>query len=201
MWVRCMAGETDGVESVGRRARLMRGALTGWGCLMYVFLFVPVLLLVLLSFNRNRYGTFPITGLTTEWYSQVLQSSDLQTAIKTSLLIAAEVTAISVVVGTAAAFPLVRSRLRFRSAFRVAFTLPIMIPGVLIGVSLLSFFTNVLQLQLTTQTAVIGQSVYTTPYVLLIVAARLQGFDRGLERAASDLGANAFQCFGASSCR
>ena len=99
------------------------------------------------------------------------------------------------VVGTAAAFPLVRSRLRFRSAFRVAFTLPIMIPGVLIGVSLLSFFTNVLGLQLTTQTAVIGQSVYTTPYVLLIVSARLAGFDRGLESAASDLGANSFQRF------
>lgn len=190
-----MAAETDGVEIVARRGRLVRGTLTGWGCLMYVFLFAPVLLLVLLSFNRNRYGSFPITGLTTEWYSSVLQSSDLQTAIKTSLLIAAEVTAISVVVGTAAAFPLVRSRLRFRSAFRVAFTLPIMIPGVLIGVSLLSFFTNVLNLQLTTQTAVIGQSVYTTPYVLLIVAARLQGFDRGLEWAASDLGADAFQRF------
>jgi ABC-type spermidine/putrescine transport system permease subunit II len=190
-----MAGETDGVEIVARRGRLMRGALTGWGCLMYLFLFVPVLLLVLLSFNRNRYGSFPITGFTTEWYSSVLQSPDLQTAIKTSLMIAAEVTAISVVVGTSAAFPLVRSRLRFRAGLRVAFTLPIMIPGVLIGVSLLSFFTNILHLQLTTQTAVIGQSVYTTPYVLLIVAARLQGFDRGLERAASDLGANAFQRF------
>jgi spermidine/putrescine transport system permease protein len=190
-----MAGETDGVEIVARRARLMRGALTGWGCLMYAFLFAPVLLLVLLSFNRNRYGSFPITGFTTEWYSSVLQSPDLQTAIKTSLVIAAEVTGIGAVVGTAAAFPLVRSRLRFRSLLRVAFTLPIMIPGVLIGVSLLSFFTNVLHLQLTTQTAVIGQSVYTTPYVLLIVAARLQGLDRSLERAASDLGANAFQRF------
>ena len=58
-----MAGETDGVEIVARRGQLMRGALTGWGCLMYVFLFVPVLLLVLLSFNSNRYGSFPITGL------------------------------------------------------------------------------------------------------------------------------------------
>jgi ABC-type spermidine/putrescine transport system permease subunit II len=154
-----------------------------------------VLLLVLLSFNKNRYGIFPITGFTTEWYSSVLQSPDLQSAIKTSLLIAAEVTAISAVVGTAAAFPLVRSRLRFRSALRVVFTLPIMIPGVLIGVSLLSFFSNVLNLQLTTQTAVIGQAIYATPYVLLIVAARLEGFDRGLERAASDLGANAFQRF------
>jgi ABC-type spermidine/putrescine transport system permease subunit II len=190
-----MAGETDGVEIVARRAKLVRGALTGWGALMYVFLFAPVLLLILLSFNDNRYGSFPITGFTTKWYSSVLQSPDLQTAIKTSLLIAAEVTAISTVVGTAAAFPLVRSRLRFRSALRVAFTVPIMIPGVLIGVSLLSFFSNVLNLQLTTQTAVIGQSIYTTPYVLLIVAARLEGFDRGLERAASDLGANAFQRF------
>ena len=70
---------TDGVEIVARRGKLVRGALTGWGCLMYVFLFAPVLLLVLLSFNSNRYGSFPITGLTTEWYSSVLQSPDLQT--------------------------------------------------------------------------------------------------------------------------
>lgn len=190
-----MAGEADGIEIVARRGRLVRGALTGWGVLMYVFLFAPVLLLILLSFNRNQYGTFPITGLTSEWYSSVLQSPDLQSAIKTSLMMAAEVTGIAAIVGTSAAFPLVRSRLRFRSLLRVGFTLPIMIPGVLIGVSLLSFFTNVLQIQLSTQTAVIGQSVYTTPYVLLIVAARLEGFDPALERAASDLGANAFQRF------
>lgn len=190
-----MAGETDGVEIVARRGKLIRHALTGWGVLMYAFLFIPVLLLVMLSFNSNRYGSFPIQGFTTQWYSSVLQSPDLQTAIKTSLMIAAEVTAIAAIVGTAAAFPLVRSRLRFKSALRVGFTLPIMIPGVLIGVSLLSFFTNVLNVQLNTQTAVIGQAVYTTPYVVLIVAARLEGFDPALERAASDLGADAFQRF------
>ena len=72
-------------------------------------------------------------------------------------------------------------------------TLPIMIPGLLIGVSLLVFLTNVFHLQLSVWTAIIGQSVYTTPFVLLIVAARLQGFDRSLERAASDLGANTFR--------
>src|SRR5947209_3956372 len=63
----------------------------------------------------------------------------------------------------------------------------------LIGVSLLSFFTSVLHTQLSNQTAVIGQSVYTTPFVILVVAARLEGFDRSLERAASDLGANTWQ--------
>ncbi len=72
-------------------------------------------------------------------------------------------------------------------------TLPIMLPGLLIGVSLLTFFTSVLHVSLSNQTAVIGQAVYTTPFVILVVAARLEGFDRSLERAASDLGANTWQ--------
>jgi len=120
-------------------------------------------------------------------------SSDLKDALTTTLRVAVAVTLISTVVGTAAAFPLVRSRLPFRSAVRVGMTLPIMIPGLLIGVSLLVFLTNVFHLQLSVWTAIIGQSVYTTPFVLLIVAARLQGFDMSLERAASDLGANTFK--------
>src|SRR6266516_4922444 len=66
-------------------------------------------------------------------------------------------------------------------------------PGLLIGVSLLVLFTSVFHQQLSPTTAVIGQSVYTTPFVLLLVAARLQGFDASLERAASDLGANTFK--------
>ena len=99
---------------------------------------------------------------------------------------------ISTVVGTAAAFPLVRAGLPFPNGLRVAMTLPIMIPGILIGISLLILFTSILHVELSPQTAVVGQSVYTTPFVLLVVAARLQGFDRALERAAADLGANAF---------
>ena len=102
------------------------------------------------------------------------------------------VTIISTIIGTAAAFPLVRGGLRFPAGFRVAMTLPIMIPGILIGISLLVLFTQVVKVPLSPSTAVIGQSLYTTPFVLLLVAARLQGFDRNLERAAGDLGANAF---------
>jgi spermidine/putrescine transport system permease protein len=190
-----MAGEAGAVEIVARRARLVRGALVSWACLIYIFLFSPIVLLILLSFNKNRYGTFPITGWTFHWFTSIANSPDLQSAIKNSLRVALEVTLISTVVGTAAAFTLVRSRLPFRSAFRIVFTLPIMIPGVLIGVSLLSFLRQGLGIQLSTTTVVIGQSVYTTPFVLLIVASRLEGFDRSLERAASDLGANALRTF------
>jgi spermidine/putrescine transport system permease protein len=181
------------VEVVSPRAGLARAAFGTWAVLVYVFLFAPVALLVAFSFNANRYGTFPFTGWTTKWYGDVFSNYQIKDALTTTLKIAAEVTAISTVVGTAAAFPLVRSRLPFRNGIRIGMTLPIMIPGLLIGISLLVLFTSVFKLQLSPQTAVIGQSVYTTPFVLLLVAARLQGFDPALERAASDLGANTFR--------
>ena len=180
------------LDIVSRRGWLTRGALSVWALLIYVFLFAPIVLLVVFSFNANRYGTFPITGWTTKWYGQVFHDYQIRDALTTTIRIALEVTLVSTVVGTAAAFPLVRSRLPFRSGIRIALVLPIMIPGLLIGVSLLVLFTNVFHQQLSPTTAVIGQSVYTTPFVLLLVAARLQGFDASLERAASDLGANTF---------
>ncbi len=178
------------LEVVSRRARLARTGLFAYAGLIYAFLFVPIALLVLFSFNANRYGTFPITGWTLKWYQEAFSDYQIQDAVKTTLKVALQVTALSTIVGTAAAFPLVRSRLRFRDGLRVLFVLPIMIPGLLIGVNLLVLFTSVLHVPLSTETAVIGQSIFTTPFVVLLVAARLEGFDVALERAASDLGAN-----------
>ena len=175
------------------RGQAVRALLHGYGAFIYVFLFAPIVLLVLFSFNANEVGSFPITGWTTKWYGQVFHDYQIRDALTTTIRIALEVTAVSTIVGTAAAFPLVRSRLPFRSGVRIALVLPIMIPGLLIGVSLLVLFTSVFHQTLSPTTAVVGQSVYTTPFVLLLVAARLQGFDAGLERAASDLGANTFK--------
>ena len=174
------------------RARASRGLLTCYGLSIYLFLFAPIVLLVLFSFNANTYGSFPITGWTTKWYAQVFGDYQIQDALRTTLKVGLEVTLVSVLLGTAAAFPLVRAGLPFPAGFRVAMTLPIMIPGILIGISLLVLFTQVVKVPLSPSTAVIGQSLYTMPFVLLLVAARLQGFDRNLERAAGDLGANAF---------
>jgi ABC-type spermidine/putrescine transport system permease subunit II len=174
------------------RARAARGLLTGYAFFIYLFLFTPIVLLVLFSFNNNQYGSLPITGWTTEWYRQVFGDYQIQDALRTTLKVALVVTVVSVVIGTAAAFPLVRGRLRFPAGLRVTMTLPIMIPGILVGISLLVLFTQTLHFNLSWKTAVIGQSLYTTPFVLLLVAARLEGFDRNLERAASDLGANTF---------
>jgi ABC-type spermidine/putrescine transport system permease subunit II len=84
----------------------------------------------------------------------------------------------------------VRGRLRFPGAARVAATLPIMLPGMLLGIAILIFMRRVLDLQLSLLTVVAGHLVLTVPFVILIVAARLQGFDRNLEWAAADLGAD-----------
>ena len=181
------------VEVLSSRARVARALLGTYATLIYVFLFGPIVLLVLFSFNANRYGTFPITGWTFTWYRQAFSDYQVHDAVVTTLKVAAWVTVISTIVGTAAAFPLVRSRLPFREGIRIIFILPIMIPGLLIGVSLLVLFVSTLHWQLGLRTVVIGQSVYTTPFVILLVAARLQGFDTALERAAADLGANTFQ--------
>ncbi len=183
----------DGNDVVARHKRLVRAGLVSWASLVYVFLFTPIVLLVLFSFNANHYGTLPITGWTTHWYSDAFHNAQIKEAVEETLRIAAEFTAIATVVGTAAAFPLVRAHIPFRSGLRIGLMLPILIPGLLIGVSLLTFFTSVLHVQLSSQTAVVGQSVYVTPFVLLVVASRLEGFDRSLERAAADLGASSWQ--------
>ncbi len=180
------------LEVVSPHARLVRLLLGGWAVCIFVFLFAPIVLLVLFAFNANRYGTFPFTGWTWSWFGQVFHDYQIKDALTTTLKVAVQVTIVSTIVGTAAAFPLVRSTLPFRSGVRIGLTLPIMIPGLLIGVSLLVFLTDVFHMQLSSTTAVIGQAVYCTPFVLLLVASRLQGFDRSLERAASDLGANTY---------
>ncbi len=167
----------------------MRRALTLYACLIYAFVFAPIAFLVLFSFNANPSGAFPITGLTTRWYHEMLDDFELRDAFWTSLEVALQVTLVSVLVGTAAAFPLVRARMRFRNAVRVAVTLPIMLPGLLIGISLLILLGGVLDLELSSRTAVLGQCIFTTPFVILLVAARLQLLDPKLEWAADDLGA------------
>lgn len=180
-------------DIVAPHGRLVRGLLTLYGVAMYLFLFVPIVVLVLLSFNTSRTVGFPLKHLTLKWYRLLPDDVLIQDALSSSIRIGLYVTVISTVIGTAAAFPLVRARMRYRSVVRVLITLPIMIPGLLIGVSLLILFTDVLKVQPGSSTAIVGQSVLVTPFVILIVAARLQGFDQNLERAASDLGANLVQ--------
>ena len=170
-------------------ARQTRGCLWVVASATLVFLYLPIVFLILFSFETADTPGFPITGLTLHWYEKMLGDSAIHSALFNSVIVAVIVAIVATTIGTMAAFPLVRGGIRFAGAARILFTLPIMIPGVLIGLGLLVFIT-LLGIKLGLHTVIAGHLVFTTPFVVLIVAARLQGFDRRLEWAAADLGAS-----------
>ncbi|HEV7605644.1 MAG TPA: ABC transporter permease [Candidatus Limnocylindrales bacterium] len=187
-----MAKRIDPIElmPVSPHARRTRRLLALLAAAMVILLYLPIAFMVLFSFETSTTPGLPIQGLTLHWYEAMIKDTHIQSALLNSVIVAVIVAVIATVIGTMAAFPLVRSRLRFADSLRLLFTMPIMIPGVLLGIGLLLTFRRVLGVDLSLATVIAGHLVFTTPFVLLIVSARLQGFDRRLEWAAADLGAD-----------
>jgi spermidine/putrescine transport system permease protein len=187
-----VASRVDPLETmpVSRYARALRSGLRVWFGALMVFLYLPIVFMILFSFDESRTPGLPITGLTLHWYEVLLDNRQLLRAVGNTVTVAAVVSVLATIIGTMAAFVLVRGGIRYPNATRIAFTLPIMVPGVLIGVALLIYFARAADLQLSLLTVIAGQLVVTVPFVVLIVASRLHGFDRALEWAAADLGAS-----------
>jgi len=175
---------------VSRYAGAVRWSLRLWFGALMVFLYLPIMFMVVFSFDESRTPGLPITGFTLHWYDVLLDNRVLLGAVGNSITVAVVVAILATAIGTMAAFVLVRGGIRYPNATRIAFTLPIMVPGVLIGVSLLIYFARAADLPLSLGTVIAGQLVVTVPFVVLIVASRLQGVDRALEWAAADLGAS-----------
>src|SRR5690349_22915028 len=183
----------DDLRAVNPRARLFRIILSVYGVGIYILLFAPIAVLILLSFNSSNVVGFPMAGFTTDWYARLPNDTVILVALSKTLLVAFSVTVLSTLIGTTAAFPLVRANIKNRGGVRVFITLPIMMPGLLIGVAILVLASNVLHIQPSLKVAIIGQTVLATPFVILVVSSRLEALDRNLERAAADLGANGAQ--------
>jgi len=187
-----VASRVDPLETmpVSRYARIVRWGLRLWFGALIVFLYLPIVFMIVFSFDESSTPGLPITGFTLHWYDVLLGNRVLLRAVENTITVAAVVSILATIIGTMAAFVVVRARVRYPNATRIAFTLPIMVPGVLIGVALLIYFARALDLTLSLTTVIAGQLVVTVPFVVLIVASRLQGFDRALEWAAADLGAS-----------
>ncbi|MCJ7623405.1 MAG: ABC transporter permease [Anaerolineaceae bacterium] len=181
--------------SQSRKTNLIRfPILKMYSIFALLFLFLPVIMLVLLSFNANTTGVFPLKGFTLRWYSEALESRILWPALENSLIIAFGTALVSAVIGTPAAFGLIRYNFPMKKALRWILTIPMSLPTLLIGVSLLSFFA-LLSLSRSLITVIIGHVVYCVPYMVLVVSARLTEFDFIVEEAALDLGATPMQTF------
>jgi ABC-type spermidine/putrescine transport system permease subunit II len=171
-------------------ARLTRRLLWLWAALVLAFLYLPIGFMVLFSFNEPRTPGLPITNLTLVWYEKALSNHFLLAAVQNSVVVAVAVALIGTTIGTMLAYPLARRGLPYSGGVRILSMMPMLLPGFLLGLGLLVFLRRVLDVELSLITVISGHLVFTVPFVVLIVAARLQTLDRKLEWAAADLGAS-----------
>ena len=165
-----------------------------YAMLVILYLFFPIAIIVLFSFNASPAVSFPIRGFSMRWYMEVLESPVFLAALKNSLVVAVFTTFFCLSLGTLAALALTRYRFRLRPLVQSLFLMPLSLPGLFLGISLLTYFIS-LNLQLSLGTVVVGHLIYTLPYFVLVATARLERFDRVLEEAAQDLGCTPWQTF------
>jgi len=170
-------------------------ALGLWSVLALLYLFLPVLIVVLFSFNDNK-GRFNFTwqGFTLEHWAHPFANPDLATALKNSLIIALISTIIATALGTFMAMSLVRYGFRGRSTVDFFVFLPLATPEVVLGASLLALFLS-WSVNTGMVTIIIAHVMFTVSYVVVTVKARLEGMDRHIEEAAMDLGATEWTTF------
>jgi spermidine/putrescine transport system permease protein len=168
---------------------------------VYLFLYIPVILLIVLSFNDSRYAIV-WEGFTTRWYESLLAGQTIGrvnpevawVALQNSIIIAVVTVVVSVVFGTMLALALDRYVFPGKSLFTGVVYMPLIIPSIVMGISLLLFF-NRANITQGIGTAIIGHIAFDISYVTVIVLARLQNVDRSLEEAAQDLGARELETF------
>lgn len=169
----------------------------------FLFLYLPILVLVLFSFNEARVGG-QWTGFTLQWYAELAQNRDLISAFANSLQVATVATIISTVLGTMAALAMERFRFRGKTLVDAVLYMPVAIPDIVMAVSLLAFFSLALtslndllgwNLRLGLGTVIIAHVAFSISFVCIAVRTALKNFDRRLEEAAADLGANEWQTF------
>lgn len=157
---------------------------------VYAFLYLPLLIVVIYSFNDSRLNAEWV-GFTFDWYHKLLQNQEMLKAAGNSLIIATVSAAIATVIGTLAGMALHQFRLRLLPGLVLA---PIAMPDILMGVSLLLFFM-LLNMSLGLLSIILAHITFCIGFVALSVQARISGIDRSLTEAARDLGATPWVCF------
>ena len=150
--------------------------------LVLLFLIVPVLVIVPLSFNSGSFLVYPLQGFSLRWYEALFTSADWMRSLKNSLLIAPAATFLAVVLGTLAAVGLTRAEFRGKALLMTVLISPMVVPVVIIGVA--SYLSLILV-----------HAVLGVPFVIITVSATLQGFNYNLVRAAASLGASPLTAF------
>ena len=161
--------------------------------LFFVFLFAPIALVVLFSFNSSK-SLQNFDGFSFRWYEQFFGSESLRDSLAASVQIALVTMVVATVIGTLLAYGLVRSRTRWSGGLNVLMLVPLVTPEIVAGVSALLVFTQV-GLQLSLTTIILGHITFSISYVTVVVRARLAALGQDVEEAAMDLGATRMATF------
>ena len=171
-----------------------RMLLQAWAALILLFLFIPIVLILLYAFNTSNIQSWPIPGLTLRWFGATWDDPDVRAALLLSLRAASSATAISLILGSCAAFAIHRMTFFGRDVVSLLFILPLALPGIITGIALNAFFAfnNV---HLSIWTIIVGHTTFCIVVVYNNVLARLRRTQGSLIEAAMDLGANGLQTF------
>ncbi|HTC43163.1 MAG TPA: ABC transporter permease [Candidatus Acidoferrales bacterium] len=168
--------------------------LAAFSLLIFAFLYLPIVVLILYSFNQNGVGGFPPKQFTLHWYQQLFADSAIWDSVLNSLLVALGAVALSLTLGLFAALALDRASLPGKSLFRRLVLLPLVLPGIITGLSLL-MFVNRIGIQLSLLTVFLGHGTALISVATTELFAGLQKMDRAQEEASLDLGATPWQTF------
>lgn len=162
-------------------------------CLIYAFLYVPMIILIVFSFNKSRVNAV-WTGFTFSWYLKLFKNKEVLAALKNTLTVAFASTAISTIFGTLTAYGMYKYKFKGKNILDGLLYIPVVIPEIVLGIALLAFF-SILRIPLGLKTLIIAHATFGIPFVVIVVKSRIAGFDGALEEAAADLGATQFKTF------
>jgi spermidine/putrescine transport system permease protein len=192
-------GPGNGFAFSRRWRRFGLGDLSGHALMLaaacgLIFLYTPILVLIVFSFNDNPVTTLPLRGFTLIWYERALTNEDMLAAIFNSFYVGFFAIVLCLLIGVPSAFALDRFDFPGKALFRRFALLPITLPGLITGIAMLNMF-RALGLDLSLFTVILGHGTALSAVVITQVFARLQRFNRNVEEASSDLGAKPWQTF------
>ena len=196
-----LTGKTSQSRSLEKGETRLRQpvSLAGWlvrlvTILVYLFLYIPIAVIILMSFFPGQYMTFPPQAFSLRWYGEFFQDKLLLHSILNSVGLGLTAAFVSALIGTPCAMGLVRYNFPGKRFFNTFVLAPMIIPQIITGISLL-ILLNAIKLPKGYPYLIIGHVVLTVPYIVITVSSQLYGFPRELEEASMNLGANQIQTF------
>jgi len=166
--------------------------------LLYAFLYAPIVVVIVFSFNAARHGG-PWRGFTWQWYATLLDNAEKLAAARNTLVLGTISTAVSTVLGTMLGYGLSRYDFPGKRLFAFLMYIPVVIPDIVMAVAMLTFYSLARQwlglFELGMTTMVLAHVTFQIPFVAIVVRSRMVGMDPSIEEAAHDLGASSWQAF------